>query len=194
MPEPVVELTAARRGPKSAATPSSRPASSRLSWQLPLGISFSQDVAMTETRAAARVRIDRNGLFIGARTWCKRVAVPALMNSAQKKRRTRRLGAVAKSIRCGEESPADNGCRIVVADCTSLVSAIDLNSDPVSWPPDLVDPGRARGRREDDFREGRCRCSIDRKARSSGRYRPGRCGGDRFVPGQHLMSRFNNCR
>jgi len=54
------------------------------------------------------------------------------MNSAQKKRRARRLGALAKSIRFGEQGPAGSGCRIVVTDGTPLVSAIDLNSDPVS--------------------------------------------------------------
>ncbi|MCC7059964.1 MAG: hypothetical protein IT508_06995 [Burkholderiaceae bacterium] len=95
-------------------------------------ISFAQDVAMMETRAGTPAGAIRYELFIGARTRCKRVAVPTLMNSAQKKRRARRRGVIARSSQNRERLPAGIACRFVVADRSLPAAANNLNSDPVS--------------------------------------------------------------
>lgn len=83
---------------------------------------------MMETRAAAPGGTSRYELFIGARTPCKRVAVPTLMNSAQKKRRATRLGALWRSSQRRIESA--DGCMDRNAVVVRFAwCAADLNSD-----------------------------------------------------------------
>lgn len=83
---------------------------------------------MMETRAAASTDTFRNGLFIGARTPCERIAVPTLMNSAQKKRRATRLGVFWRSWQWRTERSHDRG--IFNAAVAPLALAADhLNSD-----------------------------------------------------------------
>ncbi len=84
---------------------------------------------MMETRAGALERVARYGLFIGARTPCGRFVVPTLMNSAQKKRRNQRFGALWRSSQRRIESTGFGRLHKPVVARFFAPGAIDLNSD-----------------------------------------------------------------
>ena len=84
---------------------------------------------MTETRTAMRVRIVRNGLFIGARTPCCTVRRSYANEFGAKKRRNPTVRRSLEIVATGTGSTAACRFRRPVRTHSSPPGAIDLNSD-----------------------------------------------------------------